>query len=126
MLRFGIKSRLRSAGNIYGHPQWTVDVRGVADKRRFLEEIGVPVERTAAVMRALERLGPVTAAGGLDTIPPGVWERVRRVLDDRAVAIPGLRTSAGTRSRGDLDILTVPARRRLRRIAEALGDAGLE
>ena len=81
MLRFDIKARLRSVGNTYGHPQWTVDVRGVEDQRRFLEEVGVHGERTVAVTRALERLGSMTAAGRFDTIPPGVWERVRRVME---------------------------------------------
>ena len=126
MLRFDIKARLRSVGNTYGHPQWTVDVRGVEDQRRFLEEVGVHGERTVAVTRALERLGSMTAAGRFDTIPPGVWERVRRVMDDRAVAISGLQTSVGTRSRGDLNVLISPSRKRLSRIAEVLGDAELE
>jgi replicative DNA helicase len=126
MLRFDIKPRVRSVGNAYGHPQWTVDVCGVEDQRRFLEEIGVHGERAVAVTQALERLRSMTAAGRFDTIPPGVWERVGRVMGDRAVAVSGLQTSLGTRSRGDLNILISPSRKRLSRIAEVLGDAELE
>ena len=44
---FGSESsrRLHAVGNVYGHPQWTVDVKGVKDQRQFLDEIGVHGER---------------------------------------------------------------------------------
>ena len=126
MLRFDIRPRVHSAGNTDGQPRWTVDVRGAEDQRRFLQEIGVPGERAIAVTPALERLGPMTAAGRLDTVPPGVWERVRRVMDDQAAATPAPQASAGTRSRGDLSTLISPAHKPLSRIAAVLGDAELE
>ena len=68
----------------------------------------------------------MTAAGRLDTVPPGVWERVRRVMDDQAAAASAPQASAGTGSRGDLSTLISPARKRLSRIAAVLGDAELE
>ena len=56
LLRFGIIARLYAVGNVYGHPQWTVDVTGVKDQRRFLDEIGVHGERGLAVIEAQQRL----------------------------------------------------------------------
>ena len=52
-------------------PQWTVDVTGVKDQRRFLDEIGVYGERGLAGNRGAERLDAMTAAGRFDTIPSG-------------------------------------------------------
>ena len=126
MLRFDIRPRVHFAGNTHGHPQWTVDIRGAEDQRRFLQEIGVHGDRAIAVTPALERLASMTAPGRLDTVPPGVWERVRRVMDGQAAATPAPRAGAGTGSRGDLSTLISPARKPLSRIAAVLGDAELE
>jgi replicative DNA helicase len=126
MLRFGIRLRLRAVGNTYGHPQWNLDVCGVEEQVRFLEDIGVHGERSRSVMQALERLRSMTAAGRFDTIPAGVWERVKQVMVDRDLVTSRLQATIGTASRGDLNPLINPSRKRLRRIAEVLGDAELE
>jgi replicative DNA helicase len=47
LLRFGIVARFYAVGNTYGRPQWTVDVTGVEERQRFVDEIG------AYPMRAL-------------------------------------------------------------------------
>jgi replicative DNA helicase len=77
-------------------------------------------------MQALERLRSMTAAGRFDTIPAGVWERVKQVMVDRDLVTSRLQATIGTASRGDLNPLINPSRKRLRRIAEVLGDAELE
>ena len=51
LLRFGIIARLHAVGNVYGHPQWTVDVKGVKDQRRFLDEIGAHGKRGLALCK---------------------------------------------------------------------------
>src|SRR5690349_22362599 len=63
LLRFGITARFRAVGNVYGHPQWTVDVTGVKDQLQFLDEIGVHGERGLTARKAHLRLEEMTAAG---------------------------------------------------------------
>ena len=126
LLRFEIMGRVRAVGNTYGHPQWTVDVTGVRDQRRFLEEIGVHGDRHSAVIHAWGRLDAMTAAGRFDTIPADVWERVGQLMKDRSLSRSKVTASVGTRSRGDLNPGICPTRTRVERIAEVLGDAELE
>jgi replicative DNA helicase len=126
LLRFGIVARLRAVGNVYGHPQWTLDVTGVKDQQRFLDEIGVYGERGLAVGEARRRLAVMTAAGRFDTIPSGVWERVERAMKERSITLTCLQTAIGSRSRGDLNVKICPTRTRIGRIAEILEDVQLE
>jgi replicative DNA helicase len=126
LLRFGIVARLHAVGNVYGHPQWTVDVKGVRDQRRFLDEIGVYGARALSVVKAQRRLDAMTAIGRFDTIPSGVWERVRQVMKERYMSLAYVQAGVGSRSTGDLNADICPTRTRLGRIAEVLGDAELE
>ncbi len=126
MLRFDIKPRIRAVGNTYGHPQWTVDVCGVQDQRRFLSEIGVHGERAVEVARALRRLRSMKSMGRFDSVPADVWDRVRQVMEDRRMVLSKMQAGVGTASRGDLNPLINPSRTRLRRVAEVLGDSELE
>jgi replicative DNA helicase len=126
LLRFEIVARLRAVGNTYGSPQWTVDVTGVGDQLRFLNQIGVHGKRGIAVIKAQERLAEMTAAGRFDTIPSEVWERVSQVMQERSISLNRMRVAIGTTSRGDLNTAICPTRSRIRRIAEVLGDAELE
>ena len=126
LLRFGIIARLRAVGNVYGHPQWTVDVKGVKDQRRFLDEIGVYGKRGLAVAEVRRRLDAMTAAGLRDTIPSGVWERVAQVMNERSISLSRIRTAVGSHSGGDPNPNICPTRTRIGRIAKVLGDAELE
>jgi replicative DNA helicase len=126
LLRFGITSRLRAVGNIYGRPQWTVDVTGVNDQRRFLDEIGAHGERGIAAIKVQRRLDAMTAAGRFDTIPSGVWDQVERVMKERSITLSSLQAAVGTRSRGDLNSDICPTRTRIGRMAKVLEDTQLE
>jgi replicative DNA helicase len=126
LLRFDVKARLRSVGNVYGHPQWTIDVTGVKDQRQFLDDIGVYGERGLAAIQAQRRLDMMTAAGRFDTIPSGVWERVEQVMKERSITLSYLRTAVGSQSRGGLNANICPTRARIGRMAKVLGDVQLE
>jgi replicative DNA helicase len=126
LLRFGIVSRLRAVGNVYGHPQWTVDVKGVRDQQQFLNEIGVHGERGLSVIDAQRRLNQMTATGRFDNIPSGVWERVSQIMKERSISRHRMQIAVGTQSRGDLNFNICPTRTRVERIAQFLGDAELE
>jgi replicative DNA helicase len=122
LLRFRIVARLRAVGNSYGHPQWTVDVAGVEEQLRFIDEIGVHGKRGIAATVVRKRLCEMRAVGRFDTIPANVWERVQTVLGERQMTLHRLRTKVGTSSCGDLNPSISPSRPRLTRIAEVLGD----
>jgi replicative DNA helicase len=126
MLRFDLKPRLHAVGNTYGRPQWTLDVCGVDDQVRFLEDIGGHGQRAVASIYALRRLRSMTAVGRFDTIPARVWERVRLVMESRGLVASQLQVSIGTASRGDLNPLISPSRNRLHRTADVLRDAELK
>jgi replicative DNA helicase len=126
LLRFGIISRLHAVGNVYGHPQWTVDVKGVKDQRRFIGEIGVHGKRGLSAVEAKKRLDLMVAAGRFDNIPSGVWERVGRIMRERSISRNHMQIAVGSRSRGDLNFDICPSRTRIGRIAQFLGDAELE
>src|SRR5215472_16878537 len=126
LLRFEILPGLRAAGNSYGHPQWTIDVKGVKDQRRFMEEIGAHGERGQVAAKVMHRLDAMTAAGLRDTIPGGVWERVGRAMKERSVSLSYIPMAAGSQSRGDLNSNICPARTGLGCIAQILGDAERE
>jgi replicative DNA helicase len=126
LLRFGIIARLHAVGNVYGHPQWTVGVKGVKDQRRFLDEIGAHGKRGLAVVEAQRRLDAMTAAGSFDTIPSGVWERVDQAMRERFMSLAYIQAAVGSRSTGDLNASICPTRTRIGRIAQVLGDAELE
>jgi replicative DNA helicase len=126
LIRFGIRARLRAVGNSYGHPQWTVDVCGVEEQRRFLEQIGVHGARGRLAELAARRLDSMAAAGRFDTIPSEVWERVGQVMNERHFSKALISSRLGTTSRGDLNPGISPTRSRLRRIADILDDADLQ
>jgi replicative DNA helicase len=126
LLRFEIIARLHAVGNAYGHLQWTVDVTGVKDQRRFLNDIGVHGERGILVVEAQRRLDAMTTAGRFDTIPSGVWERVSQVMKERSISLNRIQTALGSHSRGDLNASICPTRTRIGRIAQVLRDENLE
>jgi replicative DNA helicase len=126
LLRFEITARLHAVGNVYGHPQWTVDVTGVKDRRRFVDEVGVHGERGLAAEKALRRLDDMTAVGRFDTIPSAVWDRVHEVMKERSISLSRIQVAVGSESRGDLNPNISPTRTRIGRIAQVLNDAQLE
>jgi replicative DNA helicase len=126
LLRFGIVARLRAVGNTYGHPQWTIDVTGVEQQLKFVDDIGVHGSRASSVMEARARLHEMTAVGRFDTVPADVWVRVREVLAARAISLHRMQTKVGTSSRGDLNEKISPSRSRLGLIAKVLDDSELE
>jgi replicative DNA helicase len=126
LLRFGIIARLRAVGNVYGNPQWTVDVTGVKDQGSFLNEIGAHGDRGLAVVAARRRIAAMTAAGRFDTIPSSVWERLGRVMRERSMSLHRMQVAVGSQSRGDLNANICPTRTRIGPIVQLLGDAELE
>ncbi|MGI4894639.1 MAG: replicative DNA helicase, partial [Janthinobacterium lividum] len=115
LLRFGIATTLRTSSGAGGFPgAWTLEVTGVDEQRRFLQEIGID----GADSRSPQRLLDIVRARSTRPQAPveGVWEHVRDVL-----------TSGGPRSGGVTAVLDeTSVRTPLGQVAEVLAGADLE
>ncbi|NAZ86963.1 replicative DNA helicase [Kineococcus indalonis] len=127
LLRFGISTRVRRAAPKASYrPGWTLDVSGVDDQRRFLQEIGVHGARGASAERLLQVVRDLSGNPNADTVPRQVWDDVRRVLVEKGTTHRELAAAPGTQSRGSTVREHAPSRARLSRVAEVLDDADLE
>lgn len=126
LLRLDIRARLRAVGNTTGRPGWTVDVSGVDDQRRFLQNVGVHGDRSRHVVSAVERLRHVQANPNVDTVPRDVWEQVREQMREQSLTTRAFQAAPGTKSWGSALYKRSPGRVRLGHIAEILQSADLE
>jgi replicative DNA helicase len=126
LLRFGISTRLRAVTPGEHRQQWTLDVSGADDQRRFLNEIGVHGARAANVDALLAALAEVKNNANVDTVPREVWQRVRGVLADRGMSQRAFAEALGTAYCGSTMWKHAPSRERLGRMAAVLDDRDLE
>src|SRR5690606_25594917 len=104
----------------------TLDLSGVDDQRRFLQEIGVHGARGEQADRLLEIIRETKANTNVDTVPRGVWEDVRQILADQGMSHRAFAAAMGTQFCGSTMWKHAPSRQRLGRIAEILGSEELE
>jgi replicative DNA helicase len=109
-----------------GRPGYTLDVCGVDDQRRFLQEIGVHGERGLAAARLLAIIRDVRSNPNVDTVPVDVWDRVKTVLVEQKLSHRAFARAMGTSFGGSTLWKHAPSRERLGRVATLLGDAQLE
>ncbi|NLU69541.1 replicative DNA helicase [Streptomyces sp. HNM0574] len=126
MLRVDIRARVRRVGNTKGRPGWSVDVSGVEDQRRFLDEVGVHGDRERHVVAASERLREVVANTNVDTVPQEVWGAVREAMREKSVTTRAFQAELGMRYCGSSLYKSSPSRSRLGRVAEVLESQELE
>jgi replicative DNA helicase len=126
LLRFGITARIRTVP-VTGHRlQYTLDISGRDDQLRFLREVGVHGDRAKACTHLRAVLEKVASSSKVDTVPAGVWEVVRRILDDRDMTNAEFAVASGVRPRGQRLWRHAVGRQRLGRIAAVLESAELE
>jgi replicative DNA helicase len=126
LLRFGISCRIRCTKKSGYRDGWTLDICGVDDQRRFLNEIGVHGARGEAAERLLEIVRDVSAHPMVDTVPVEVWNRVKDVLEERGMSHRAFAEAMGIAFRESRLWKVAPSRERLGRIAKILDDADLE
>jgi replicative DNA helicase len=125
LLRFGISTRTQVTLKTGCRNGYTIDVSGVDDQRRFLQEIGVDGNRSVPAARLLEIVRGKTACANVDTAASQVWDRVREVMQETGVTHQ-LQAAMGPASRGSTMSKHSPSRERLGRVAVVLDDADLE
>ena len=127
LLRFGISTRLRAATLKGDYRQlWTLDISGLDDQRRFLNEIGVYGDRGIQVAALLAAVKEKKANTNVDTIPTEVWQKVRKVLVDQKMTQREFASAMGTAYCGTTMWKHAPSRERLSRVAAVLDDKDLE
>ncbi|NKX55622.1 replicative DNA helicase [Arthrobacter mobilis] len=127
LLRFGISARIKTATPKPGYRSgYTLDISGVDDQRRFLQEIGVHGARSANCDRLLEIVREKTANTNVDTVPIQVWNDVRTILEEKEIPHRQFQAALGTQYCGSTLFKSAPSRQRMGRIAEILGSAELD
>lgn len=126
LLRFGISTRIRRTAKAGYRDGWTLDISGVDDQRRFLQEIGVHGARGVQAARLLEIVRDTRGNTNVDTVPRAVWEDVRALLVERGMTQREFASAMGTQFCGSALWKHAPSRQRLGRIAEVLGSEDLE
>ena len=126
LLRFGISTRTHITKKSGYRDGYTIDVSGVDDQRRFLQEIGVHGGRSVPAGRLLEIIRDKTANTNVDTVPLQVWDRVKEVMIEKGMTHRGFQAAMGTAYCGSTMWKSAPSRERLGRVAAVLDDADLE
>ncbi len=126
LLRFGISTRLRAVSSGQHRQQWTLDISGVDDQRRFLNEIGVHGARGTQVVRLRDALADVKGNANVDTVPKDVWQKVRGLLVEKGMTQRQFAAALGTSFCGSTMWKHAPSRERLGRVAQVLEDRDLE
>lgn len=127
LLRFGISTRVRRA-TLKGsyRPGYTLDISGVDDQRRFLQEIGVHGERGENAERLLSIIRDTQANTNVDTVPRQVWDDVRDLLAERGMTHRQFAEAIGTQFCGSALWKSSPSRQRLGKVAQVLKSEELE
>ncbi len=126
LLRFGISTRVRTTHKTGYRDGYTLDISGVDDQRRFLQEIGVHGARGAQAARLLEIVRASTSNPNVDTVPRQVWDDVRTLLAERGMTHREFAAAMGTQFSGSTLWKHAPSRQRLGRVAELLDSEDLE
>jgi replicative DNA helicase len=127
LLRFGISTRVRHA-TVKGayRKGYTLDISGVDDQRRFLQEIGVHGDRGDVAERLLDIIRETRANTNVDTVPKQVWEDVRDLLTDKKISHRKFAAAMDTQFSGSGMWKTNPSRERLAKVAAVLESEKLE
>ena len=126
LLRFGISTRTHITKKAGYRSGYTIDVSGVDDQRRFLQEIGVHGDRSVPAGRLLEIIRDKQANTNVDTVPLQVWDRVKEVMIEKGMTHREFQSAMGTAYCGSTMWKHSPSRERLGRVAAVLDDADLE
>ncbi|WP_246179987.1 replicative DNA helicase [Kocuria coralli] len=127
LLRFGIMSRIRYSNLKEMYRQgYTLDINGVDDQRRFLQEVGVFGERAVQAERLSEVLSSKRPNTNVDTVPIEVWDKVRGVMTATGMTARAFQAALGNQYCGSTLYKSAPSRQRLARIAEILDSKELD
>jgi replicative DNA helicase len=109
-----------------GHrPGFVLDVYGVTDQLRFVEEIGVHGARGTKAIEARAVLHGRRANPNVDTVPIDVWRHVKQAMDGYGITERALQAAVGSAYSGSTFYRHAPSRPRLARVAQVLDNPDL-
>jgi len=126
LTRFGITARIKTVRKAGYRDNYHVHVVGCEQQREFLVRIGCHGARGEIVERARLALVGIRPNTNVDTIPRGVWDRVRIVLQEQQMTHREFATAMSTQFCGSTLWRHAPSRARLARVADVLDDADLD
>ena len=126
LLRVGIRARLRTIAATSGREHYSLDVSGAEQQRRFLTDIGIHGERGDTIPEVLRVLREVAPNTNVDSLPIGVWERVKAARATTGMSERAFQANTGTTYCGSAFYKSAPSRTRLGKVAAVLEDEALE
>ena len=125
LLRLGVQSRITRLRKAGYRDCWHLWIDRAHNQTAFLTKIGVHGARGRKAEQVLEELTGRVRRPGADTVPTGVWRRVKRILADRNWTDKDFALATGTRFDGSKMWTHSPGRARLHRIAATFDDQKL-
>ncbi|MCA1588581.1 MAG: replicative DNA helicase [Chloroflexi bacterium] len=125
LLRLGIHSRIKQVPQNGHRPGFVLDIYGVTDQLRFLDEVGVHGARGLRAAEARQVLAGRRSNPNVDTIPLEVWRQVKLAMADHGVSGRELQAAAGSAYGGSTFYRHAPSRQRLSTVANVLDSPDL-
>jgi replicative DNA helicase len=120
LLRLDIRSRIKRVPSGRHRPGFALDIYGVADQTRFLDEVGVHGARQARAAQARAWLGGRRANTNADTVPLEIWRYVKQAMAGRGMTERVLQAAVGSAYCGSTFYRHAPSRPRLSLVADVL------
>jgi replicative DNA helicase len=122
LLRVGVFSRIKRVLKAGYRDSWHLYIYGAENQAKFLNHVGAHGVKAIAGQEILTELECVVRNTNLDTVPRGVWCRVKASLVGRQMTQRQFAGSMGTKFCGSTMWKHAPSRARLHRAAALLGD----
>ena len=120
LLRLDIRSRIKRVQGSDERPGYVLDIYGVVDQLRFVEDIGVHGARGRLAAAARDMLVARRSNPNVDTIPLDIWRHVKQAMAAHAVTDRQLQAAVGSAYCGSTFYRHAPSRPRLERLADVL------
>jgi replicative DNA helicase len=122
LLRIGVQSRIKTVRKAGYRDCWHLWIDRAENQTAFLTKVGGYGARSKAAAFVLEQLGSRVRRPGADTVPTGVWSKVRELMTQKAIAGGGFKDKPGVRVY-DSRSQHAPGKPHLHKIATALEDS---
>lgn len=124
LLRVGVYARIKRAMKLGYRDSWHLHIYGAENQARFLRHVGVHGVKSVAAQEVLSQLEKLVRNPNLDTVPLGVWARVRKALSDKQMTDREFAAAISSQFCGSTMWKHAPSRSRLHRAAAVLDDRG--
>jgi replicative DNA helicase len=126
LARFNVFSRVKTVRKTGYRDGYQLHITGAENQLRFLDDIGLMGERSVPADLLAAHLRTVKGNTNVDTIPVGVWDRVKEVLSTSGRTQREFSEALGSRASLSVMARSAPSRPRMRRVAAVLADAELD